>query len=93
MDRQEVLKAVSSAVKESLSDEDLKLSESSQLTNDLGVDSGDYLDIICRLEQQFGIPQPQEKGVKRMLIATFRTVGDICEYVEQQLAGQQLTHA
>lgn len=94
LDRQEILAAVQVVLRESLNEDDLEVSEftNTDLENSLHVDSADYLDIICRLEQRFQIPQPEAKGVKRILIATFRTVGDICEYAEQQLASQQLVH-
>lgn len=88
MNRTEIFLAVQQVVAESLSMEAEEIWEHHELTKDLGVDSGDYLDIIARLDQRFGIPRPSGKLEQRSAIAFFSTIGDICEYAERQLERQ-----
>lgn len=49
------------------------------LTNDLGADSLDYVEIAMRLEEEFSI------GVSDENVTSFGTVQQIVEYVEQNM--------
>ena len=49
-----------------------------QIKKDLGADSLDILQLLMRIEDQYGITIPDKA------LATFRTVGDVVAYLEQE---------
>ena len=49
-----------------------------QIKKDLGADSLDILQLLMRLEDQYGITIPDKA------LATFNTVGDVVAYLEQE---------
>ena len=49
-----------------------------QIKKDLGADSLDILQLLMRLEDQYGIIIPDKA------LATFNTVGDVVTYLEQE---------
>ncbi len=49
-----------------------------QIKRDLGADSIDILQLLMRIEDQYGIVIPDES------LATFVTVGDVVDYLEEQ---------
>ena len=49
-----------------------------QIKKDLGADSLDMLQLLMRLEDQYGITIPDKA------LATFNTVGDVVTYLEQE---------
>ena len=49
-----------------------------QIKKDLGADSLDILQLLMRLEDQYGITIPDKA------LATFKTVGDVVAYLEQE---------
>ena len=53
-----------------------------QIKKDLGADSLDILQLLMRIEDQYGIVIPDKA------LATFNTVGDVVEYLEAE--GTQL---
>ena len=53
-----------------------------QIRKDLGADSLDILQLLMRIEDQYGITIPDKA------LATFQTVGDVVTYLEQE--GTQL---
>ena len=50
----------------------------SQIKKDLGADSLDILQLLMRLEDQYGIVIPDKA------LATFTTVSDVVNYLEQE---------
>lgn len=50
----------------------------SQIKKDLGADSLDILQLLMRIEDQYGIVIPDQA------LATFNTVRDVVSYLEQQ---------
>ena len=50
----------------------------SQIKKDLGADSIDILQLLMRIEDQYGIVIPDEE------LATFNTVGDVVAFLEKQ---------
>ena len=52
----------------------------SHIKKDLGADSIDILQLLMRVEDQYGIVIPDES------LATFETVGDVVAYLEKQEA-------
>ena len=49
-----------------------------QIKKDLGADSLDILQLLMRIEDQYGITIPDKA------LATFNTVGDVVTYLEQE---------
>ena len=49
-----------------------------QIKRDLGADSIDILQLLMRIEDQYGIVIPDQA------LAQFNTVGDVVKYLEQQ---------
>ena len=52
----------------------------SQIKKDLGADSIDILQLLMRIEDQYGIVIPDQE------LATFETVGDVVAFLEKQEA-------
>lgn len=50
----------------------------SRIKRDLGADSIDILQLLMRIEDQYGIVIPDKA------LATFETVGDVVAYLEQE---------
>lgn len=50
----------------------------SQIKKDLGADSIDILQLLMRIEDQYGIVIPDEE------LAAFNTVGDVVAFLEKQ---------
>ena len=59
-----------------------KVTPDAQIKKDLGADSLDILQLLMRIEDQYGIVIPDKA------LATFNTVGDVVTYLEQE--GTQL---
>ena len=55
-----------------------KITLESQIKKDLGADSLDILQLLMRIEDQYGITIPDKA------LATFNTVGDVVTYLEQE---------
>ena len=55
-----------------------KITLDSQIKKDLGADSLDILQLLMRIEDQYGIVIPDQA------LATFNTVRDVVSYLEQQ---------
>ena len=55
-----------------------KITLDSQIKKDLGADSLDILQLLMRLEDQYGIVIPDKA------LATFTTVADVVNYLEQE---------
>ncbi|MFM8725655.1 MAG: acyl carrier protein, partial [Planctomycetaceae bacterium] len=58
---EEVLSKVSSTLVEALNIDEDEIKPESTLTGDLGAESIDFLDIVFRLEREFGIKIPREE--------------------------------
>jgi acyl carrier protein len=52
------------------------IDESTDIVNDLGADSLDVVEMLMTIEQEQGIVVPDEA------IASFKTVGDVSKYLE-----------
>lgn len=55
-----------------------RITPDSQIKKDLGADSLDILQLLMRIEDQYGIVIPDQA------LAQFNTVGDVVKYLEQQ---------
>ncbi len=79
MDEATIFEKIKKIIVEQLRiDEDLITMDSS-ITDDLGADSLDAVELIMALEEEFGIDVPDEDTEK------FKTVGDVVRYVEKKL--------
>ena len=59
-------------------DENIILTETMAIRTELGVNSYEFVQIICELEDEFNIEIPDRA------INGFRTVGDVVAYIETQ---------
>lgn len=68
------------AVKEILSNQlriDIdEIDQSTDIVSDLGADSLDVVEMLMTIEQEYGIVVPDD------MITTFKTVGDVAKYLE-----------
>jgi len=49
------------------------------LIEDLGADSVDLIDMAMNLEDEFGVPEPAEEELEKLL-----TVGDLVRYIQSK---------
>ncbi|MCM1166198.1 MAG: acyl carrier protein [Lachnospiraceae bacterium] len=54
------------------------ITEDSSITDDLGADSLDVVDLVMALEDEFGIEIPEDE------VENIKTVGDIIKYIEDK---------
>jgi acyl carrier protein len=59
-----------------------KVVPEAQIKKDLGADSLDILQLLMRIEDQYGIVIPDRA------LATFETVADVVAYLEKEEAGE-----
>ena len=64
---------------EYLNDKSVKIEPNSVIVSDLGIDSYEFTDIICSLEEEYDI-DIEEKDFKK-----FRTIQDILTYLENKV--------
>lgn len=67
---------VKEALRKQLKLGDREITAESQIKEDLGADSLDILQLLMTIEEIYGITIPDER------LATFKTVGDIVNYLE-----------
>lgn len=54
------------------------ITEGSSITDDLGADSLDVVDLVMALEDEFGVEIPEDE------VENIKTVGDIIKYIEDK---------
>ena len=67
--REEIVEKVRQTLVDALSVDPDEVTENATLTGDLGADSIDFLDIVFRLEKNFGIKIPQEELMPREVLS------------------------
>lgn len=72
-----VFDKVKEIIAEQLDADEEKITLEAVITDDLGADSLDVVDLVMALEDEFGIEIPDEA------MAEIKTVGDIVAYIEQ----------
>lgn len=79
-DPKEVYRIMLEAIKEILSKQlriDINtITEETEIINDLGADSLDIVEMLMTIEQDYGVVVPDD------VIASFKTVGDVARYIE-----------
>lgn len=73
-----VFEKISKILCEQLELEESQIAMDSSITEDLGADSLDLVDLLMSLEDQFGLEVPDEDVEK------IKTVGDLVRYVEER---------
>ncbi len=71
-----VLEKVKSIVADQLDVEEEKVTAEASITEDLGADSLDVVDLVMSIEEEFDIEIPDEA------VEDIKTVGDIVKYIE-----------
>lgn len=66
-------------IKEFKSDYSLEINENTVLVSDLDMDSFDLVQLVCEVEEEFGIRIP-DKALKN-----FITIGDVAKYIESKM--------
>lgn len=59
-------------------DDKESISNDSSITDDLGADSLDVVDLVMALEDEFGVEIPEDQ------VENIKTVGDIVKYIEEK---------
>ena len=72
----EVAERVKAIIVDKLSVEETEVTNEASLTNDLGADSLDTVELIMEFEKEFGISIPDDQAEK------ITTVGDAIAYIE-----------
>ncbi|NPB03487.1 MAG: acyl carrier protein [Thermotogae bacterium] len=75
MDRNEILAKIRDIVVEELGVTPDKVTENARFIEDLGADSIAVMELVMKMEEEFGLSIPDED------IEKLRTVGDVVEYV------------
>ncbi len=72
-----VFDKVKSIIVDQLDVDEDKVTEAASITEDLGADSLDVVDLVMSFEEEFGIEIPDEQVEK------IKTVGDIVNFIEE----------
>lgn len=73
-----MLERLSTLVYNQTGDDSIEITKESVLLADLGMNSFDLVNLVCEVEDEFGVEIPDR------IIGTFKTVGDVIEYIETQ---------
>lgn len=73
-----ILEKVTEILVDQLDIDEDKINADASITDDLGADSLDVVDLIMSLEEEFNIEIPDEE------VENIKTVGDIVKYIEDR---------
>ncbi len=71
-----VFEKVKKLISEQLDVEEDVIKETSSITDDLGADSLDVVDLVMSIEDEFDVEIPEDQ------VENIKTVGDIVKYIE-----------
>lgn len=74
-----MLETIRNIIQEYLNDESVIIEPKSVLSADLGIDSYEFVDIICTLEEKYNL------DIEERVFKKFRTVQDIINYLEENV--------
>ena len=72
----DIFEKVKTLVAEQLDAEADPITESTSITDDLGADSLDVVDLVMAIEDEFSIEIPEDQ------VENIKTIGDIVKYIE-----------
>ncbi|MGN0701194.1 MAG: acyl carrier protein [Oscillospiraceae bacterium] len=72
----DIFEKVKALVAEQLDAEADSITESTSITDDLGADSLDVVDLVMAIEDEFSIEIPEDQ------VENIKTIGDIVKYIE-----------
>ncbi len=72
----DMLEAVKEIISNQLRLDADEIDQNTDILNDLGADSLDIVEMLMTIEQEYGIVVPDD------VITTFKTVGDVAKYLE-----------
>lgn len=73
-----MLEKLAKLVYDQTGDGSIEVTRESVLLADLGMNSFDLVNLVCEVEDEFGVEIPDR------IIGTFKTVGDVIDYIEAQ---------
>ena len=73
-----MLERLSKLVYNQTGDNSIEITRESILLADLGMNSFDLVNLVCEVEDEYGVVIPDR------IIGTFKTVGDVIDYIEAQ---------
>lgn len=73
-----MLEKLTNIVKEYTGEENIVLTENTELMADLGLNSLDLVNLACEVEDEFDLE------ISDRMIKNFRTVGDVIRFIEEQ---------
>lgn len=73
-----MLERLSKLVYNQTGDDSIEIARESVLLADLGMNSFDLVNLVCDVEDEFGVEIPDR------VIGTFKTVGDVIDYIKAQ---------
>lgn len=79
MSHEEIVKKVKDIIVDKLGAEESEVTETANITNDLGADSLDTVELLMEFERVFGIKIPDEDA------SQIATVADAVNYVEKKV--------
>ena len=71
-----MLEAIKDVLSKQLRVDINSITEDTRIVDDLGADSLDVVEMLMTIEQDYGVIVPDD------VIATFKTVGDVARYIE-----------
>ncbi len=74
-----VFEKVKSIIVDQLDVDEDKVTPNASITDDLGADSLDVVDLVMSFEEEFDIEIPDEQ------VENIKTVGDIVKYIEENI--------
>ncbi len=73
-----MLEKITEIIREYTANKELTLTEDTMILTDIGINSFDLVQIVCIVEETFGVSVPDSD------IEKFKTVGDLINYIEAQ---------
>lgn len=78
MEDNSMLEKLTEIIRENTGDYNLVINENTVLIADLGLSSLDLLNLVCLVEDEFDIENPDR------MVKDFKTIGDVMAFIEKQ---------
>lgn len=73
-----MLEKMTTIIREQTGDDNIEITRDTVLLADLGLNSFDLVNMVCVLEDEFEVEIPDR------VIGTFKTVGNVIDFIERQ---------